>query len=228
MPPSLARLFNRIAMRLLVPCIVASCMHAACAATGSTGVFVIENDLESIRLSDQGELPSARLLVASPSQADSGPPAALAHTAVTTRSAFAADPKLAALVQAAATAHRLPAALVQAVIAVESGYAARAVSPRGARGLMQLMPSTARAYGVTDPFDPYQNINAGARHLRSLLDQFGQDTRLALAAYNAGAGAVIRYHHSIPPFAETTAYVPRVLGQLAQLQNPSALTPQTP
>jgi len=85
-------------------------------------------------------------------------------------------------------------------------------------GLMQLMPSTARDYGVTDAFDPRQNIDAGAQHLRRLLDRFGQDKALALAAYNAGADAVMRHHGRIPPYAETMAYVPRVLQRFAVLQ----------
>jgi soluble lytic murein transglycosylase-like protein len=80
---------------------------------------------------------------------------------------------------------------------------------------MQLMPATARHYGVTDVFDAQQNVRAGARHLRDLLDQFGQDTALALAAYNAGAAAVARHGRNVPPYAETVAYVPRVLQHMA-------------
>jgi soluble lytic murein transglycosylase-like protein len=124
------------------------------------------------------------------------------------------DEGLATLVRHAASDHGVDPALVHALISVESGYRPRAVSPRGAMGLMQLMPATAHDYGVTDPFDARQNIQAGVRHLRNLLDQFGQDMRLALAAYNAGAAAVRRHGHRIPPYAETLAYVPRVM-QLA-------------
>jgi soluble lytic murein transglycosylase-like protein len=83
---------------------------------------------------------------------------------------------------------------------------------------MQLRPPTARDYSVTDAFDPRQNIFAGARHLRVLLDRFGGDTTLALAAYNAGAAAVSRYLPGLPPYAETVAYVPKVLGRLAELR----------
>lgn len=108
--------------------------------------------------------------------------------------------------------------LLHAVIAVESSYDARAVSPKGAKGLMQLMPDTARRFGVSDPFDPEQNVRAGATYLRSLLDLFEGDTRLALAAYNAGENAVIRSGNRIPDFAETQAYVPRVLTRLARLR----------
>ena len=100
---------------------------------------------------------------------------------------------------------------------MESSYDARAVSPKGAKGLMQLMPDTARRFGVSDPFDPEQNVRAGATYLRSLLDLFKGDTRLALAAYNAGENAVIRSGNRIPAFAETQAYVPRVLTRLGHL-----------
>jgi soluble lytic murein transglycosylase-like protein len=116
-----------------------------------------------------------------------------------------------ALIQKTARAHSLEPALLHAVIRAESGYNPRAVSPKGAKGLMQLMPATARRYGVGDPYDPRQNLEAGARYLRDLLKLFNQDLRLALAAYNAGEQAVIRYHRRIPPFPETMHYVPKVL-----------------
>lgn len=107
--------------------------------------------------------------------------------------------------------HRLDPALLYAVISAESGFNPRAVSPKGAQGLMQLMPDTARRFGVTDPFDPVANVRAGARYLRWLLDQFDNNTRLALAAYNAGENTVIRYGKRIPPYQETQTYVVRVL-----------------
>lgn len=99
--------------------------------------------------------------------------------------------------------------LIKAVALVESGFQPRAVSAKGARGIMQLMPATARRYGVTDLQDPYQSLRAGAQHLRDLLDEFGGDLSLALAAYNAGAGAVRRYG-GVPTYAETRDYVRRV------------------
>jgi hypothetical protein len=115
------------------------------------------------------------------------------------------------LVDAAAMRHRVDARLVHAVITVESRYRADARSRKGAMGLMQLMPATARQLQVQDPFDPAANIDAGVRHLRDLLERF--DLPLAVAAYNAGAGAVRKFG-GVPPFRETQAYVRQVL-QLA-------------
>ena len=112
------------------------------------------------------------------------------------------------LVQRASERHGVDPRLVFALIEVESGYRPNAESPRGAMGLMQLMPSTARRYAVSDPFDPEDNINAGTRHLRTLLDEFG--TQGALAAYNAGEVPVRRFD-GIPPYPETRKYVSRVL-----------------
>ncbi|MFN0163501.1 MAG: lytic transglycosylase domain-containing protein [Burkholderiales bacterium] len=115
------------------------------------------------------------------------------------------------LVLAAAERHRLEAALVKAVIAVESAYDPQAVSRKGAMGLMQLIPGTAERFGVKRSFDPQENIRGGTRYLRELIDLFKGDLRLALAGYNAGEGAVQRYRNTIPPFPETQAYVKLVL-----------------
>ena len=124
------------------------------------------------------------------------------------------------LIGEAARHTRLDPALIEAVVRVESGFDSAARSPKGAQGLMQLMPSTARRYGVDDPFNPAQNLLGGARYLRDLLDRF-TTLPLALAAYNAGEGAVERHGNAIPPFAETEAYVPRVLGHYQRLKSGS-------
>jgi hypothetical protein len=114
-----------------------------------------------------------------------------------------------------AARYGVPANLVAAVIEAESDNNPRAVSRRGARGLMQLMPKTARTLGVSDPFDPRANIEAGVRHLRALMDRFDNNLPLVLAAYNAGEVAVIKYR-GIPPYRETRAYVKRILKKLAR------------
>ena len=107
----------------------------------------------------------------------------------------------------------MSAELVAAVIEAESEFNPRAVSRQGAQGLMQLMPKTAATLGVDDPFDPRANIEAGVRHLRALMDRFGNDLPLVLAAYNAGEVAVIK-HRGVPPYRETRAYVKRILKRL--------------
>jgi Transglycosylase SLT domain/Domain of unknown function (DUF4124) len=112
-------------------------------------------------------------------------------------------------IEEAAAHHGVSPALVKAVIQVESEWDALAVSSKGARGLMQLMPFTAERFGVADSFDARQNIFGGVRYLRVLLDQFGGDVDLALAGYNAGENAVLRYR-GIPPFKETRGYVQRI------------------
>jgi len=110
----------------------------------------------------------------------------------------------------AAARYAVPGRLIWAVIRAESGFDARAVSPRGARGLMQLMPETAVILGVRDPFNPRENIHAGARHLRGMIERFRNDLPMALAAYNAGERPVASYR-GIPPYPETREYVARVL-----------------
>jgi soluble lytic murein transglycosylase-like protein len=122
-------------------------------------------------------------------------------------------------VVAAARTYQLEPALIHAVISAESGYNPLARSPKGATGLMQLMPGTARRYGVDNPLDPKQNIYGGAAYLRDLLTLFGNDLNLALAAYNAGEGAVMEYGHQIPPYRETTQYVPKVLSYYRKYKN---------
>lgn len=117
-------------------------------------------------------------------------------------------------------------ALVHAVIEIESAYRANAVSPKGALGLMQVMPATAQRYGVDNAADVRSNLRAGTRHLRTLIDMFGDRLDLVLAAYNAGEGAVRKYNNAIPPYAETRNYVPAVMRKYKP-PKPQALPPLT-
>ena len=112
--------------------------------------------------------------------------------------------------------------LLYSVMHQESSFKSGAISPKGARGLMQLMPGTAARYGVTNIFDPKQNIEGGARYLRFLLDHFDGDLNLALAGYNAGEGAVEKYGWRIPPYSETQEYVRRISRRYSLLQDPNA------
>ena len=133
-------------------------------------------------------------------------------------------------VREAATRYGVPEKLVTAVIRAESAFNPRAVSPKGARGLMQLMPQTASLLGVRNSFDPAENIDGGVRHLRGLIERFGNNLPLALAAYNAGENAVTQYK-GIPPYPETQGYVQKVLwffnGGVGPADAAAAPVPQT-
>lgn len=159
---------------------------AACAATAQAQVYVRAAADGSVHLSDR---PAAGYALLVP-----GAPAGVQRMA-----------------REAALRHGVDPVLVRAVIGVESAWNPRAVSPKGAAGLMQLMPQTARRYGVADRFDPAQNVDAGVRYLRDLLGMFRGDLPLALAAYNAGEGAVLRHGGRVPPYPESRRYVERVL-----------------
>jgi len=120
-----------------------------------------------------------------------------------------------ALIRKAENSHGVSFDLIKAVIAVESGFNPGAVSPKGARGLMQIMPQNDSALSLADPFDPFQNIMAGTRYLKQLLNRYQNQLPLALAAYNAGPDAVDRYQQ-IPPFKETREYVQKVMARYSR------------
>jgi soluble lytic murein transglycosylase-like protein len=139
-----------------------------------------------------------------------------------TRPAEAPPGRFDDLIERHATIQGLSPELVRAVIQVESAFNPVAVSSKGAMGLMQLMPATARDLGVHDPFHPEQNIRGGSRYLRWLLDRYDGNVELALAGYNAGPGAVDRYGQQVPPFRETREYVQKVTGVTGPPPAPAA------
>ena len=160
--------------------------------------------------------PEAAVPPAEPSNSESSGPAATSSRGLT-------GEQLDAIVDEAAAKHGVDANLVRAVIKVESNFNPHAVSRKGAMGLMQLMPSTARSLQVANPFDARQNVDGGVRHLKQLLNDFNGDVSKSVAAYNAGAGAVQR-NGGVPPFAETQAYVRRI-NQLYNGDAPLRATP---
>lgn len=146
-------------------------------------------------------------------------PPRLAKAKTITEDQAARIARYAPIIESAARKYGVPVELICGVILQESGGNARAVSSAGARGLMQLMPQTARRFGVSNSFDPVQNIHGGARYLRFLLDRFGGNLELALAGYNAGEANVEKHGNRVPPFRETRAYVPNVLGYTQSMIN---------
>lgn len=190
--------------------IVIACLPLGVAWAGD--IFVGPATQESVVLTNVAEGEGFAVLVEAPvdavaevAPAATGSGVRMSATVVERASAYAP------LVEEAARQSRIDPRLLHAVIATESGYNPVARSAKGAQGLMQLMPATARRYGVTNAFEPRHNIQGGARYLADLLTLFDQDVRLALAAYNAGEGAVLKHGRRIPPYRETSAYVPRVL-----------------
>jgi soluble lytic murein transglycosylase-like protein len=173
----------------------------------------IDGESLVLTLRSGGEIVCAPSVIArfAPDEVPYPEPEAAGEPVAPTIAAAPADQRYREIIDNAAAAQGVDPKLVRAVIQVESAYQQRARSRKGAMGLMQLMPETARHYGVTDPYDPRSNIEAGIKHLKSLLDRF--ELPLALAAYNAGEAAVLRFG-GIPPFPETQNYVRRVLSSL--------------
>lgn len=179
-----------------------SCVPRLCLA--DAGIYAFVDARDGIHLTNVPDNSRYEVLIA---------PVAEADTAHRRKASFRTDRpgRYFALIKRIAGRFGVEPALVRAVIAVESGYDPNAISKRGAGGLMQLMPETARRYGVTDVFDPAQNVRGGVQYLADLLSHFDNDLRLALAAYNAGESAVLKYDGRMPPYPETRQYVPKVV-----------------
>jgi soluble lytic murein transglycosylase-like protein len=171
-------------------------------------IYAYTDSLGTTHFSNVPDDPRYRLIVHAPVETPAGVPADARRAALW----LARSGEYDAAITRAAGAANVQAELVRAVIVVESGFNPRAISRRGAIGLMQLLPSTARRYGAFNAFDPEQNIRAGAHYLADLIARYGKDKlELVLAAYNAGENAVERYGGRVPPYKETRAYVPNVL-----------------
>jgi len=180
---------------------LALCSPFTCPA--DPGIYAFVDAKEGIHLSNIPGDERYRALIAPLAEANENTQAASSHRGSRQR--------YGAVIKQVANRVGIDAALLHAVIAVESGYDANAVSARGAGGLMQLMPDTARRYGVANIFDPAENVRGGAQYLAELLALFENNLQLALAAYNAGEAAVLKYGKRIPPYRETAAYVPKVV-----------------
>ncbi|MBX9706166.1 MAG: lytic transglycosylase domain-containing protein [Gammaproteobacteria bacterium] len=170
-------------------------------------VFAFEDESGTVTLTNQPNDSRYTLILESPKV--SAP--ALAVIANSRPPSISSIP-FRALVDEVAHTNNVEAALLHAVIATESNYITRAVSRKGAVGLMQLMPATAKRYGVKDVYDPVQNVQGGTRYLKDLLKLFDNNVRLTLAAYNAGETAVARFGNKVPPYPETREYVNKVMG----------------
>lgn len=175
---------------------------------GMADIYILTQENGEISLSNTQVDSRYELLLSSPQEN----PASLATTAGTAPpSPLAQKMPFGSLVEETARATNMEAALLHAVIRTESGHNPRAVSRKGATGLMQLMPETAKRYGVVDRYDPADNVRGGARYLKDLMTLFNNDIGLTLAAYNAGENAVARHGNKIPPYRETTKYVDMVM-----------------
>jgi soluble lytic murein transglycosylase-like protein len=192
--------------------VMAFALWTSAANLAEADIYSFTDDDGTVHLSNVPVDDRYSLMISTPADSAERTPARMPIPNGTARRRY--DP----LIRDAARRYKLDVALLHAVIAVESGYDPNAVSSKGAAGLMQLMPETAKRYGVGNVRDPRENIRAGAHYLKDLLALFHHDLRLALAAYNAGEDAVFRNGKRIPAYRETAAYVPRVMELYRKLQ----------
>jgi soluble lytic murein transglycosylase-like protein len=187
--------------RLILVCSVAALCVWGSASTAQAQIYMLRQDDGTIVLSDKPLGPGARTFAVERTTTN------VRTTRPTGGSSYSSYDSI---IDEHASRQNLRVDLVRAVIQVESGFNPHALSNKGAMGLMQLMPATAVEMGVRNAYDPVQNIRGGTAYLRQLLDRFGGDEALALAAYNAGAGAVSKYGDTIPPYRETRQYVEKI------------------
>lgn len=180
---------------------LAAALLVLCPAVASAQIYAWRDANGNLVLSDKAKDPSAKTYSISP---------AIDTTVRTTKPLSRRAAQYQSLIEEHATRNGLSIDLVRALIQAESAFNPRAVSPKGALGLMQLMPSTAAEYGVLDAFNPVENVRAGVKYLKRLLDGYEGNVELALAAYNAGPGAVKKYGGKVPPYRETKNYVARI------------------
>lgn len=178
-------------------------------------IYILTQENGEIALSNIPVDSRYQLLLTSAQEASSATLSTSATSSVRPHALAQAMP-YASLIEETAKANNMEAALLHAVIRTESGHNPRAASRKGAAGLMQLMPETAKRYGVVDRYDPADNVRGGARYLKDLLKLFNNDIGLTLAAYNAGEKAVARHGNKIPPYPETTKYVEMVMKRYDQ------------
>ncbi|WP_332237527.1 lytic transglycosylase domain-containing protein [Sporolactobacillus sp. KGMB 08714] len=203
-------ILNELMFLMEMPVTGQSGTTEAAASSGSSAAGTADELWRQLAASVPLSGRTAAAAAASRTQQNGTVNAATLAAAGTENTAKAGSPSYSGIIDAMSKKYSVDARLISSVIAAESGGNPNATSAAGAQGLMQLMPGTARSLGVSNAYDPVQNVEGGTKYLRKLLNQFGGNTSLAVAAYNAGAGNVSKYG-GIPPFAETQAYVKRVL-----------------
>jgi soluble lytic murein transglycosylase-like protein len=172
--------------------------------------------------SAQAQAPAQTSRALRPSEASYAPAPSLTMAEASALDGFSTgDPSVDRFIVESGSRNGVDPVLLYAIMHRESSFKRGAVSPKGARGLMQLMPGTAARFGVSNIFDPRQNIEGGARYVRLLLDMFDGDVRLTLAGYNAGEGAVLKYGRRVPPYAETQEYVRRISERYELMRDPA-------
>jgi len=194
--------------------VLAAGVAAVAAAPAGAQIYVGTGGNGAVVLSNFQTNETPDLMIAAP--AVPGPVATAAATPPEPTTGAARMEKLKPMIQKVAQETSVNPLLLHAVISVESGYDEKAVSRKGAQGLMQLMPQTALRFGVRNAFDPLENVRGGALYLKWLLQYFNGDLKLALAGYNAGENEVVRAGYRIPPIKETRDYVPKVLARLSR------------